>query len=30
MGRWVNEIMRKRENERMGGRENGKMRSDFI
>jgi hypothetical protein len=30
MGRRVNEIMRKRESEGMGGRENGKMRSDFV
>jgi hypothetical protein len=29
-GRRVNEIMRKRDNERMGGGENRKMRSDFI
>jgi hypothetical protein len=30
MGRWVIEIMRKRDNERKGGQENRKMGSDFI
>jgi hypothetical protein len=30
MGRKENKMMRKREIEKMGGRENGKMRSDFI
>jgi len=29
MGSRVNKIMTKRDNERMGGRENGKMRSNF-